>query len=96
MMLRELVRAGVPRLLVPHIRAVVTGNRKYPRTNARFMSKLGQRFPYRETLLLDSGVFCFNVVQEAQFIFKTMENQGFKEESMTKVGSLNLSEFVDG
>src|SRR4029450_7882735 len=46
--LRERVRAGVPRLLVPRIYAVVARNSKHPRANARFVSKLGQRFPDRE------------------------------------------------
>jgi hypothetical protein len=34
---------------------------------------------------LDSEVLCSHVVQEAQVIFKALENKGFKEESMTKV-----------
>jgi hypothetical protein len=51
----------------------------------RILFQLFRSGPLPTALLLDSEVLCSHVVQEAQVIFKALENKGFKEESMTKV-----------
>jgi hypothetical protein len=66
------------------------GSHEGPGTIVSWCACSSNAFPHSpgflRTLLLDSGGLRSRVVREVQLTFKVIENKGFKEERMTKVG----------